>query len=126
MNARIQRFCLALVVEIALLGAARHAVAQPPPDQAKVDEAKAHYRRARELYDENNFRGALVEMQRAYELSQNPKLLYDLGQISYQLQDYPAALSAFTKYLALNKGDIPQQRVDDVQKDIDRLKTRIG
>src|SRR5262249_4541420 len=43
-----------------------------------------------------------------------------------QLQDYPAALSAFTKYLAANKGDIPQQRVDDVQRDIERLKTRIG
>jgi hypothetical protein len=91
-----------------------------------VDEAKGHYRRARELYDENNFRGALVEMQRAYDLSGSAALLFDLGQIQYQLQEYPGALNAFTKYLASNKGDISPARIDEVQKDIERLKGRIG
>ncbi len=65
-------------------------------------------------------------MQRAYDMSGNAALLFDLGQIQYQLQDYPGALSAFTKYLASNKGEIPPARVDEVQKDIERLKGRIG
>lgn len=117
----------ALAFVLALLGASPlAAAAEGAPPQGKVEEAKSHYRRARELYDENNFRGALVEMQRAYDLSGNAALLFDLGQIQYQLQDYPSALNAFTKYLASNKGDVQPARVAEVQKDIERLKGRIG
>ncbi len=123
MHSRINPFAFALA--LALLGVPQLAAAEGPP-QGKVEEAKSHYRRARELYEENNFRGALVEMQRAYDLSGNAALLFDLGQIQYQLQDYPSALNAFTRYLASNKGDIPSARVAEVQKDIERLKGRIG
>lgn len=124
MHARINP----LVFAFAFLVAPQLAAAEGPPaaPQAKVEEAKSHYRRARELYDENNFRGALVEMQRAYDLSGNAALLFDLGQIQYQLQDYPSALSSFTRYLASNKGDIQPARIAEVQKDIERLKGRIG
>ncbi|MEO5728428.1 MAG: PEGA domain-containing protein [Byssovorax sp.] len=126
MHARIKPFAFAF--SFAFLVAPQLAAAEgsPASPQGKVEEAKSHYRRARELYDENNFRGALVEMQRAYDLSRNAALLFDLGQIQYQLQDYPSALNAFTKYLASNKGDIPPARVAEVQKDIERLKGRIG
>jgi len=126
MHARINP--LAFAFALAVLGAPQLAAAAEGPTArpGKVEEAKGHYRRARELYDENNFRGALVEMQRAYDVSGNAALLFDLGQIQFQLQDYPGALNAFTKYLASNKGEIPAARVDEVQKDIERLKGRIG
>lgn len=118
---------LALALALVTLPQLAAAAEEPQtPQQAKVDEAKGHYRRARELYDENNFRGALVEMQRAYDLSGSAALLFDLGQIQYQLQEYPGALAAFTKYLASNKGEITPARIDEVQKDIERLKARIG
>jgi tetratricopeptide (TPR) repeat protein len=126
MHARIKP--LAFAFAFAFLVAPQLAAAEgsSAPPQGKVEEAKSHYRRARELYDENNFRGALVEMQRAYDLSSNAALLFDLGQIQYQLQDYPSALNSFTRYLASSKGDIPPARVAEVQKDIERLKGRIG
>ncbi len=118
---------LAIALSLAALSVAQLAAAgDAPPQPVKVDEAKDHYRRARELYDENNFRGALVEMQRAYDLSANAALLFDLGQIQYQLQEYPGALSAFTRYLASNKGEIAPARIEEVQRDIERLKARIG
>ena len=123
MHARIK--LLAFAFASAFLVAPQLAAAEGAP-QGKVEEAKSHYRRARELYEENNFRAALVEMTRAYDLSGNAALLFDLGQIHYQLQDYPAALNAFTRYLASNKGDIPPARVAEVQKDMERLKGRIG
>ena len=127
MDARITPLTFALALALVALPQLAAAAEEPqPPQQAKVDEAKGHYRRARELYDENNFRAALVEMQRAYDLSGSSALLFDLGQIQYQLQEYPGALTAFTKYLASNKGDITPARIDEVQKDIERLKARIG
>ena len=58
--------------------------------------------------------------------SGNAALLFDLGQSQYQLQDSPSALYAFTRSLASNKGDIQPARVAEVQKDIERLKGRIG
>jgi tetratricopeptide (TPR) repeat protein len=125
MHARINHLTFAFV--FAFLAAPQLAAAEgAAPPQGKVEEAKSHYRRARELYEENNFRGALVEMQRAHDLSGNAALLFDLGQIQYQLQDYPSALNSFTRYLASNKGDIQPARVAEVQKDIERLKGRIG
>ena len=127
MHSRINPLAFALALALALLGVPQLAAAEgPAPPQGKVEEAKSHYRRAREFYEENNFRGALVETQRAYDLSGNAALLFDLGQIQYQLQDYPSALNAFTRYLASNKGDVQPARVAEVQKDIERLKGRIG
>jgi hypothetical protein len=125
---------LTRLVTVVLLGIAAHgttriALADEGADAAataKVEEAQKHFRRGKELYEENNFRGALVEMQRAYEISGNYRLLFDLGQIHYQLQDYPSAMSSFTRYLAAGRAEIPQARIDDVQKDIERLKGRIG
>lgn len=128
MQANHKLHTIALSLGIATLLAAPPVLADepPPPAAGQVEAAKAHYKRARELYDENNFRAAQVEMKRAYELSQNARLLFDLGQIHYQLQDYPAALDAFTRYLTINKGSIAPDRVQEVQKDIERLKARIG
>jgi hypothetical protein len=103
--------------------------ADPPAGnvtKANLDEAQKRFRRARELYDENDFRAALVEMQRAYELAPNYKLLFDLGQIQYQLKDYPAAMKAFNRYLSDGGADISAARRDEVQKDIERLKSRVG
>ena len=127
MHPRLTPLTFALALALVAIPQLADAAGEPsPPPQAKVDEAKGHYRRARELYDENNFRGALVEMQRAYDLSGSAALLFDLGQIQYQLQEYPGALTSFRKYLASNKGDIAPARIDEVQKDIERLKARIG
>lgn len=119
-------FALPLASPLLLTPTLARADEAAPAAPAAIEEAKGHYRRARELYEEGNFRGALVEMKRSYELSKNPKLLFDLGQISYQLQDYPAALDAFTRYLASNAGSIAPQRLEEVQKDIEKLKSRIG
>jgi hypothetical protein len=128
MQSSVKRNPFALLLGAALLAAPLPLYADEPaaPPAEAVEAAKGHYKRARELYDENNFRGALVEMQRAFDLSKNPKLLFDLGQVHYQLQEYPAALDAFSRYLAVNKGTLSPQRVEEVQKDIDKLKTRIG
>jgi len=90
------------------------------------DEAKAHFKRGTDLYDENNFRGALVEFQKAYELAPSYKLLFNIGQVEMELQDYAGAVKAYSRYLREGGPDIPSPRVQQVQAEIDRLKGRIG
>jgi HEPN domain-containing protein len=124
MRSVIGRLGIALVLDLAILGAALPVAAEDPKPQ--IEEAQRRYRRARELYDESNYRAALVEMQRAYDLSANYRLLFDLGQIYYQLQEYPGSLNAFTKYLAAGKDEISAQQREEVQRDIERLIARIG
>src|SRR6185503_10103767 len=54
------------------------------------------------------------------------KLLYDIAQICFQMTDYPCALRTFTRYLEQGKGDVPAQRRDEVQADIEKLKARVA
>ncbi|HUJ57598.1 MAG TPA: hypothetical protein VLX92_03885 [Kofleriaceae bacterium] len=94
--------------------------------QAPTDDARTHFNRGTELYDANNFRGALVEFQRAYELAPNYRLLYNIGQVDLELQDYAAALTALTRYLREGGPDVPRDRLQQVNQDIERLKGRVG
>jgi hypothetical protein len=96
------------------------------PTAAEVDEAKRRYQRGRELYDDNDLRGALVEIRRAYDLAPNYKLLFDIGQICYQLPDYPCALATFKKYLAEGGDGVAEDVRATVQKDITKLEGRVA
>jgi PEGA domain len=92
----------------------------------KIDDAKAHFKSGTDLYDENNFRGALVEFQRAYELAPSYKILYNIGQVDMELQDYAGALIAYRRYLREGGSDVPPARVGQVQGEIDKLSHRVG
>ncbi|MEO8550761.1 MAG: hypothetical protein ABI678_12335, partial [Kofleriaceae bacterium] len=75
---------------------------------SKLDEAKAHLASGTQLYDENNFRGALVEFQKAYELAPSWRILFNIGQVEMEVQDYAGALRAYTRYLKEGGPDVPQ------------------
>lgn len=94
--------------------------------KASLDEAQRRFQRGKELYDESDFQAALVEFRRAYELAPNYRLLYNIAQVQYQLQDYPATLRTFNRYLTEGQGDVSPQRREEVQKEIERLKSRIA
>ena len=110
---------LGVVIGLSLTAGVAHA--QPQPDQAR-----AHFKSGAELYDENNFRGALVEFQRAYELAPSYKILFNIGQVEMELQDYAGALKAYSRYLREGGPDVPAARVAQVQGEIERLKGRVG
>jgi hypothetical protein len=100
--------------------------AAPALAQTKVEEARQHFKRGTELYDEGNYRGALVEFQRAYELSPNYKLLYNMGQVYLELQDYAKAGRNLNRYLTEGGNEVPAARRDEVTKQLERLKNRVG
>ena len=93
---------IAAVLAIALATlAGSTALAQSPrgSEAQKLDDAQRRFQRGVELYKEGDFGGALVEFKRAYELVPSYKILYNLGQVSYQRHDYASALRYFRQYL---------------------------
>jgi hypothetical protein len=108
----------------ALLVLSFDAAAQTPP--ATALEAKKHFTRSRELYEEGDLTGALKELERSYALVPNYKLLFNLGQIQAQTQDYAAALKSFRKFLVDGGDEVPEARRADVLREVDRLRTRVA
>jgi hypothetical protein len=89
-----------------------------------VHEAGKHFDRGVALYRETDYRGSLVEFKRAYALSPNSAVLYNIGEAEYQLQDYANALTTFARYLA----EAPPgsgHRVE-VENDVEVLQARVG
>ena len=98
----------------------------PSLDRTKVSQARAAFKRGIELYKERDFDAALVELKRAYALVPSIKILYDLGQVSYQRHDYAGALRYFRRYLTEGDGEIAPDRQREVAEDIGRLEMRFG
>jgi tetratricopeptide (TPR) repeat protein len=82
-------------VVLALVAAIGTARADTPPDPAGPPPS-----RARELYEKGDYAGARIELQREYELSARPELLFALGQCEYHLGNYQAAIDYYERFLA--------------------------
>ncbi|MDI1449814.1 PEGA domain-containing protein [Polyangium sp. 6x1] len=120
---------IAIPCALSLALAAPAALAAGPkkqPTKEEMQEAQRRYQRGRELYEDNDFTAALVEIRRAYELAPSYKLLFDIGQICYQLPDYPCALRSFKQYLDEGGGDINPQRRSEVENDVRKLEGRVA
>lgn len=92
----------------------------------KLDEAREHYKRGLQLYEDGDFTAARVEFDRAYALAPTYRIFYNSGLCSKQLNDYVAALTAFQRYLAEGGPEIPDDRRSEVTKLIAELKPRIA
>jgi len=104
--------------------------AVPAPAAAVTPAAKAeaerHFQRGLELYDEDDFQGARIEFGRAYQVIPNFHVLYNLGQVNFQLQDYAAALRAFEKYLAEGGTSLTPSRREEVERNVGKLRARVA
>ncbi|MGH7438983.1 MAG: PEGA domain-containing protein [Polyangiaceae bacterium] len=96
---RPRGIALALVAAV-LLGAPQRLRADEPLRGPSVREAADHFGRGVKLYEEHDWRAALIEFERAYAVAPHYAVLYNVGQCRYQLQDYAGSLAAFEKFLA--------------------------
>lgn len=94
--------------------------------QNKADDAKARYLKGVELHDEGDYQSALIEFRRSYELVPNFNVLYNIGQEHFMLADYANALRVFTQYIEEGGKRIPPQRKEQVDRDIDKLRSRVA
>jgi tetratricopeptide (TPR) repeat protein len=115
---RLVRIVVALALPLAILFS-RDAFAQEG-----TREASKHFQRAVALYNEADYRAALVEFRRAYALSPNAAVLYNVGEAEYQLQDYAGALVTFERYLT-ESNPLEVHRTE-VESNVEVLRARVG
>ncbi len=120
------RLALCAYLSAATLVSALPARGADAPTEDKRVEAKKHFHRGVELYEEQDFRGALAEFERAYELAPSYKVLYNIGQANFQLQSYPKALDALDLYLERGGAEIPAARRKEVEESRAKLRARIA
>lgn len=109
----------ALVLAIVLFAGSARA------DQgADTSEAGKRFAAGVTLYNEADYRAALVEFKRAYDIAPNPAVLYNIGQTHYQLQNYAAAYLTLTRYIAEAGADAAHK--DEVNDTLRTLQSRIG
>jgi hypothetical protein len=130
-----RRAIVASVIAVVAAASARTSFAAPqgspearskPTTQAAINEAQGRFRRGLELYEEGNLSAAVAELKRAYEIAPNYRVLYDIAQIDFELQNYPSALTWFEKYLNEGGPNVPETRRAQVEKEMAKLRTRIG
>lgn len=110
---------LTIVVCIVLSAASAHA-------ESKADEAKRHFSRSKELYEDGDFVGALNELERAYTAVPNFKLLFNIAQIQAQTQNYAGALRSYRRFLLEGGSEVPDSRRAEVLKEVDKFRTRVA
>ncbi|MDB4945959.1 MAG: TonB-dependent receptor [Labilithrix sp.] len=105
-------------------GASASAAGQPAYDG--VAEARVHYERALQLFNEENYDAAAFEFQRAYELAPNYKILYNMARLQRVRNDYATALQNFQRYLIEGGTGVPDDRRAEVEKEIKALLPRVA
>lgn len=95
-----------------------------PPSAEVLKEAGERYARGLALYGDGEFLLALVEFERAYQLSNNYKVLYNIGQVRIQLGRYAKAKEALEQYLKAGGSSLNAERLQAVNKDLSTLAER--
>jgi len=103
---------LALAIVALLLGSAGLA--------APVDDAREHYKKGTTLYDLQRFHEAAIEYERAFEIVDDPALLFNIAQAYRFAAEYGKAIGAFKAYLrrvpqAPNRSEV-EARIVDMQR----------
>lgn len=98
---------------------------EPAPSASpEAKEAEGHFTRGLKLFDESDYKLALVEFERSYELVPNYRVLYNIGEVEFQLGSFAKARRTLSRYLELGGERIPPNRRAQVEKDLEALKLR--
>jgi tetratricopeptide (TPR) repeat protein len=101
------------------------AAAADAPKTEDVNEARLRYKKGVDLYEDGAFDAALIEFQRAYDTAPSYKILYNIGLVNLQLNDYAGALRSFRKYLDEGGKKIDAKRRSEVEREIKKLESRV-
>lgn len=100
------------------------AVAKPKPKPAKGKKAaKVHVDAAAKFHKDGNFPEALTELQAAYKLDPQPKLLFAIAQVQAKLDNCPDAIDSYEKFLKKTKD---KRKRTVVKQAIDACKVKIA
>ena len=106
--------------------AAQPALAQPRPAGPAVadvrsqltENARKAWDAAKQLAEAKDYKGALVELQRAYELSNNPRILFNVGALEKLLTHYARAVDAWERELREGAGKLSPAEAGEARSSI--------
>jgi tetratricopeptide (TPR) repeat protein len=108
---------LLLVTFTCTLALGRPALAADAP----IDEARVRFQRGVQLFHEGSYEAALAEFRKAYQVAPSFRLLYNIGQVHYELHDYVGALKSFRQYLTDGADGVPADRRALVDAELKKL-----
>src|SRR5258706_5726744 len=131
---------IAVVLAVALTTHAAAVNAQPKPASGQgakpakpktvreelPESARRDWDAARDLLEANDFAGALVEYLRAYEISKNPRVLYNVGVCEKNLRHYARAVARFKQELGEGQGKLTPEEMQNVKDAIAALETFVS
>ena len=117
----------AVLLLVALAGAALPRTARA--ESATIDDVATsheHFNRGVEYVHDGDLKGALIEFKRAYAVSPNYRVLYNLGQVANALGRYTEAQDYFQRYLNDGQEEVTSERKRDVEAHLSKLAGRIA
>jgi len=87
------------IISIIAFGTSSVVLAQIDAEESYDDEARGLFLAGRAAFDAGRFEEALTHFERAYDLSQRPGLLFNIGHTAERLRRDDRAIEAFTAYL---------------------------
>ncbi|MFO0653151.1 MAG: PEGA domain-containing protein [Polyangiales bacterium] len=115
-----------LALAALLTTSAAIAQTQPAPSPAAVAEARERFQRGVALSQEHNYNAAMVEFQRAYELTRNAAVLFNISATHELTGHFVEALDAMLDYERNAPRDQVTARRAEIDATLARLRGRIG
>jgi tetratricopeptide (TPR) repeat protein len=89
-----------------------------------IGEARAHYQKGGKLYDLGKYLDAAKEYEAAYQIKDDPVLLFNIGQAYRLARSYPDAIRAYRSYLrrrpdAPNRAEV-ENRIREMQELVEK------
>lgn len=97
-----------------------------PVEVTAKDEAISRFKRGIQLYQEGDHQASLSELRRAHALAPSYRVLFNIGQICYELKDYACALTSFQTYLKEGGDAVPAERKATIASDVERLESHVA
>jgi hypothetical protein len=93
---------------------------------AQEHDARGHFRRGIEHYNEGSYDAALAEFQQAYEIAPAHQVLYNIARVHAALGNAVEAASAYQRYLDEGEHQLSAERRREVEQALEVQRARIG
>jgi len=102
------------------------AAKRPPIRQELPDGARKAWDSATELFGNNDYAGALVEFTRAYELSKNPRVLFNIGVCEKFLKHYARASARWNQQIGEMQGKLTFEEEREIRDAISTVQSFVS
>lgn len=122
----MKRNASTLVAVLLFVLSASATAASPADNSNATEKARASFHHAVQLYNEGSFEAALAEFRKAYDLTPNYRLLYNIAQTYFDLHDYVSSSKNLKQYMQEGGGEISAARRAEVNDLAQKLEDRIA